>query len=247
MAVSLLSSLQRRLSRKLHLWVIVALFVLITTLHYAEQIGLPWAMPPSYHFGLTRHVLDRILFLLPVIYTGYVFGPITGYGVCCAALLVMFLRAIAVSPAPGDALLETLAVTLVGALTNAMVGKRAKEKKILLGALVKSQTANVLLRHTRSAGGGEVSGREGADMAKSSNEEEAQLGPIQAQIEALFSKVERLEEREDKRDGEIVLTAYLERRLKALEEAMNRLEGELRKIGENLALTSSPEDSISAL
>ena len=245
MAVSTLSNLQRRLSRRFHLWVILALVALVTILHYAAQMGLPWTMPPSYHFGLTRHVLDRILFLLPVIYAGYVFGPIAGYGSCFAALLIMFPRAIAVSPAPGDALLEILTVTLVGALANALVGKRAKEAKKLLGALVESQATNVLLRYTRPAGDFEVPGREGAEMAKSSNQEEARLGPLQAQLEDLLSKVESLEEREGERDGEIVQAADLERRLKALEEAMNRLEGELRKIGENLALTSPRKDSIS--
>ncbi|MFH1088053.1 MAG: hypothetical protein V1737_05650 [Chloroflexota bacterium] len=139
LATSRVSNLHMKLLgrlRMLHPWVILALFALITAMHYAEQAGLPWCTPPSYHFGLTRHALDRILFLVPLIYIGYAFGPVAGYFGCLAAFLIMLPRAIAISPAPVDALLEILGVVLVATLANALLGKGAKARERLLKALV---------------------------------------------------------------------------------------------------------------
>ncbi|MDP3063715.1 MAG: PAS domain S-box protein [Chloroflexota bacterium] len=93
---------------------IVALFTIVSVLHYAEQLRIPWSTPPSGHFGFTRHAVDRVLFLVPIGYAGFVFGAMGGIAAVVAALLLMLPRAILISPAPYDALVETLVVSSIG-------------------------------------------------------------------------------------------------------------------------------------
>ena len=45
----------------------------LSLVHYVEQLGIA-GTPPSYHFGLARHSIDRILFLVPAVYAGFIFG-----------------------------------------------------------------------------------------------------------------------------------------------------------------------------
>ena len=107
-----------RIIRNRHFWLILALFTFCSVLHYAELIGIVGTTAPSFHFGLTRHTLDRILFLLPIIYSAYVFGLTGGLATSFATLLVLLPRATLISPAPADAILETVGVILVGALAS---------------------------------------------------------------------------------------------------------------------------------
>ncbi|MBN1863114.1 MAG: hypothetical protein JW790_05670, partial [Dehalococcoidales bacterium] len=91
-------------------WVIVIFFTLACVLHYSEVIGVPGTVYPSSHFGLSRHTLDRILFLVPIINATFLFrrkGALISSG---AALAVMLPRAILISAVPQDALLETFGV-----------------------------------------------------------------------------------------------------------------------------------------
>lgn len=115
--------------RSSHFWAISAILVFLTLVHYAEQTGISGTTSPSIHFGLTRHALDRILFLLPVMYSGFVFGFIPGIAVCFLTMLIMLPRAAFLSPASPDALLETFAVTVVGIIACQWLGIRAKERE----------------------------------------------------------------------------------------------------------------------
>jgi len=136
-----------RIVRSGHFWLILAIFALCSILHYAEQIGIIGTVPPSSHFGLTRHALDRILFLLPIIYSAFVFGLAAGLATSFAALVVMLPRALFISPAPADALLETFGVLVVGALASLWLWTRAREKEKTQAALAELQSAHELLQH----------------------------------------------------------------------------------------------------
>jgi len=96
--------------------------------------------------------LDRILFLIPIIYSAYVFGLTGGLGISFAALLVMLPRATLISPAPADAILETVGVILVGALASLWSWTLAKAKGKTEAALAQLKSAHeVLQRYVQSA------------------------------------------------------------------------------------------------
>ena len=133
-------------------WLIAVAFALCSIFHYAEQLGFMGTTPPSENFGLTRHALERILFLVPVIYAAYIFGVRVGFAVCIAAFIVMLPRATYLSPSISDAILETCGVTAVGALATLWLGTRTREEEISQKALKELQrTHEVLQYYVRSA------------------------------------------------------------------------------------------------
>jgi len=141
-----------KILRSPHLWLIVSTFTLLSLFHYVEQMGIADTTSPSVHFGLTRHALDRTLFLLPIIYSGFVLGLAAGLATCFAALLVMLPRAIFLSPASRDALFEVGAVITVGIVACLWLWIRAKEKERFRAALADLESAHQLLQHyVRSA------------------------------------------------------------------------------------------------
>ncbi len=119
-------------------WVLVALLVLITILHYAEVVKYPaFVVGLLSAIGITRHALDRILFLFPIILAGYAFGWRGAVTVSFITLAIMLPRAILVSPVPKDALLETGAVFIVGIVLGfgfALL-RREREHRLRLAAL----------------------------------------------------------------------------------------------------------------
>ena len=136
-----------KIQRSHHFWLILIVFALCSLLHYVEQMGIGGTIAPSLHFGLTRHALDRILFLLPIIYSGFVFGLTAGLATCFAALLVMLPRAIFISPVPQDALFEVGGVLVVGGLACRWLWTRAKEREKFRAALEELDSAHQLLQH----------------------------------------------------------------------------------------------------
>ncbi len=135
-----------RIPRSGHFWLIIALFVLCCILHYAEQIGIMGTEPPSGHFGLTRHALERILFLVPIIYSAYVFGLTAGLFTCLAALAAMLPRAIFISPALADALLESGGIAVIGVLASLGLWRLTKEKEKAQAYLGELQSAHKILQ-----------------------------------------------------------------------------------------------------
>ena len=98
--------------RSAHFWVILTVLAGLGVLHYIEELGLVGASP-SLHFGLERHAMDRILFLLPIVYALFVFGVGSGVAASSVALSFMLPRAIIWSPNPRDALFEIACVMLI--------------------------------------------------------------------------------------------------------------------------------------
>lgn len=135
-----------KLLRNRHFWVILILFVLVSLHHYVQQIGIA-GPETSGILGTSRHAFDRILFLLPIIYSGFVFGLVAGLATAFAALLVMLPRAILVSPVPLDALLETAGVLTVGVLACSWLWTRSKERAKTEAALEALKTTHGVLQH----------------------------------------------------------------------------------------------------
>jgi PAS domain S-box-containing protein len=139
------------LIRNRNFWLILAIFLAICVLHYAELLGITGTLYPSFHFGLTRHALDRILFLLPIIYSVFAFGRKGALITSFAALAAMLPRAIIMSPVPIDAILETGFVLTMGVLASWGIWTRAEEKDKTEAALAELQSAHKILQHSVQA------------------------------------------------------------------------------------------------
>jgi glucose-6-phosphate-specific signal transduction histidine kinase len=109
-----LSQLTRNIRRP-GFWFIFALLVLITLLHYGQDLGFSlFHAPIMADLGLDRHAFERILYLVPIVLAGFVFSWRGAFVTSLIALAGMLPRAIFISPHPLDALLETAAVFTVG-------------------------------------------------------------------------------------------------------------------------------------
>jgi len=105
-----------------HFWLLVAMFVFGALLHYSDLIGLP-------EFGPSRHTMERVLFLLPITYGGFIYGLRGGLISLGVAALIMLPRAIFMSPAPVDALTETILVLVTGGLIDTWFHGYEREKE----------------------------------------------------------------------------------------------------------------------
>jgi PAS domain S-box-containing protein len=134
------------IARNRHLWIILLVFVLISIHHYVRQMGLTGPDAVGL-FGTSRHAFDRIIFLIPIIYSGYIFGLAGGLGTALAAAFVMLPRAILVSATPLDAALETAGVLTVGLLATLWLWTRAKERATTEAALEQLRSTHGILQH----------------------------------------------------------------------------------------------------
>ncbi len=104
-----------RVIRRPGFWFIVAVMILITIPYYGEEI-----VHPSFIYNimtdlnLSRHAFERILYLAPIVWAGFLFGWRGSFITSLAALALMLPRAIAISQYPREALVETGAVFVLG-------------------------------------------------------------------------------------------------------------------------------------
>jgi PAS domain S-box-containing protein len=112
-----------------HFWAVVILFAIVIALHYPQQL-LSTSSPSLFSFlGLSRHAIERILLLVPVSYAAFVFGTKAGLVSLTVAAVIMLPRVFLLSEYLPDALLETIAVILIGGLINLWFDGYRKEKK----------------------------------------------------------------------------------------------------------------------
>jgi PAS domain S-box-containing protein len=119
-------------------WLILVLLVLISLPYYGEVIHYPSFLTNLLaNIGLDRHAFERILYLVPVIWAGFVFGWKGAFATSIIALGCMLPRALFISPEPKDAISETAAVFILGdmiAFGFAALG-RQREQRVYLSAL----------------------------------------------------------------------------------------------------------------
>jgi len=129
----------RRLASERSLWIILAMLGILTLLHYFRpQVKL---FPDGF---LERHAMERIAFLLPVASATFAFGQTGGLATLSAAILIMLPRVFWISAYQGDALLETMAVGLVGYLVIWMIATQDREKRLRQEAVSRLRTINVI-------------------------------------------------------------------------------------------------------
>jgi len=97
-----------------HFWIIIALFGIITLFLYRDVIWTGGFQSDFYLLNLSRHTIERNLFLLIALYTGFVFGILPTLIVIGASLLVMLPQALLYTTNHSDAILEVILVTIAG-------------------------------------------------------------------------------------------------------------------------------------
>jgi len=111
-------------------WLLIASFSVITFFQYAEELNLPSSFANlNENIGLTRYSLERILYLLPIIWAGILFGGRVGAATAVLAMICMLPRGIFISSSPEDAIVESIAVFLIGGLAVFLLESLRKERK----------------------------------------------------------------------------------------------------------------------
>jgi len=101
--------------KKPSFWLIFLTLLLLTVLHYREALGYPQFLSDVMsEMGITRHSFERILYLAPIVWSGFLFGRAGVLAASVVALICMLPRALMTSDHPTDATLETLAVFVLG-------------------------------------------------------------------------------------------------------------------------------------
>lgn len=96
-------------------WLILLLLILITIPHYAEALAFPLFITELIsEFDLNRHAFERILYLAPIVWGGFIFGWRGSAAISLMALALMLPRALFISEHIIDALFEASAVFIVG-------------------------------------------------------------------------------------------------------------------------------------
>lgn len=104
-----------RIIRKPGFWLILLVLVLITLPHYAETLKHPAFLSQlTANIGLDRHAFERILYLAPIVWAGFLFGWRGAFITSLAALAGMLPRAVFISLHPTDALFESGAIFIIG-------------------------------------------------------------------------------------------------------------------------------------
>jgi PAS domain S-box-containing protein len=112
-----------------HFWLILALFALCVTMLYPEFIGLPSFISPSAMLGLSRHTIENLLFLLVILYSGFIFGLIGGLVASFVAFVAMLPQVITVSINRNDAFVEVALIVVIGVFSSIWFKIRDHENK----------------------------------------------------------------------------------------------------------------------
>jgi len=122
--------------RNPHLWIIIILFVFLTISHFTQLLSqIPFLSDISLPavLEISRHSLERLLYLLMILYAGWTLGIIGSATVWLSSAGAMLVRTFLISLDLRDALLESLAILAIGALAITLMvayrqNKRQREK-----------------------------------------------------------------------------------------------------------------------
>jgi signal transduction histidine kinase len=138
------SPLESRLKRVLShrsFWILAAMMGGLGLIHYfTPQVRfLPMVSHP-----MGRHAVERIIFILPVAGATFAFGQTGGLVALVSAVLIMLPRAVLMSPYPADALVEIVAIGIVGYLVIWMIETQEREKRLRQEAVSRLKTVNTV-------------------------------------------------------------------------------------------------------
>jgi PAS domain S-box-containing protein len=113
--------------RNPHLWVIIVLFVFLTISHFTHILSHIPVLTAV--LELSRHSLERFLYLLLMLYAGWTLAMVGGTAIWLSSAAAMLLRTFLISPDFRDALLESLSALAVGALAIILIASYRQNKR----------------------------------------------------------------------------------------------------------------------
>lgn len=139
------SSPRRNRSRQIvinrNFWILAVMMIGLTLLHYFTPQVRPIPLTP---FFMERHAVERIVFLMPIAGATFAFGQVGGFVTLILAVLIMLPRVFFMTPYPGDALVETAAVGVVGYFVIWMIETQENEKRLRQKAVLRLRTINAV-------------------------------------------------------------------------------------------------------
>ena len=114
----------------------------ITSIHYLTPQTR--SLLPSVELSLSRHTVERILFVLPVAAATFLFGQTGGMLTLTLAMLIMLPRVVWLSARPMDAMVETVATGIVGYLIIWMVKTEESERSLRQEAVARMRSFNAM-------------------------------------------------------------------------------------------------------
>ena len=117
--------------RNPHLWIIIVLFVFLTISHFTQllsqisvfdKISIPAALE------LSRHSVERLLYLSLILYAGWTLGIVGSAALWLSSAVAMLLRTFLISLDFRDALLESVASLVIGALAITLMAAYRQNK-----------------------------------------------------------------------------------------------------------------------
>jgi len=131
----------KRIIRTRLFWIVAVMLAVSTFFHYfSPQIRYP----PLASFPLTRHAIERIIFILPAAGAAFAFGQAGGLMTLVIAILIMLPRVFLISAYPMDSFVETMSVAVVGYLVIWMIETQEKEKRLRQKAIEELETVNAI-------------------------------------------------------------------------------------------------------
>lgn len=106
------------------------MFIIGIILHYPQQILRIEAESIFSFVGMTHFAVERILFLIPITYTGMYFGMKAGLISLAPVVAIILPRVFITSEFLTEAVLETIIVVILGVLVNLWFGTRRKENEL---------------------------------------------------------------------------------------------------------------------
>jgi len=110
--------------RIFHTCVLTFVFLLLSLLYYNERLaGIPiiGQLAPVSFLGLSSYAIERIIFVLLIVYAGWSLGIWFGIATLVASALVIIPRAILISPNPIEATIDCVAVLTIGGLGISLI------------------------------------------------------------------------------------------------------------------------------
>ncbi len=132
----------------LQFWSIAIIFLLITLHHYDNLTSFRLFGEPDLPLGLTRHTIDRILYLLPIALSSLAFGSRGGKITVVAAFLVMLPRAFFISPYGTSSFWEVIMITLIGSFVPFWIDHYRRQGQQLEATIEKLESTERKLHTT---------------------------------------------------------------------------------------------------
>ncbi|MBN1692108.1 MAG: PAS domain S-box protein [Dehalococcoidales bacterium] len=105
--------------RKPGFWLILAVMVLITVPHYSSSLQHPGFISQLMaDLNITRHTFERILYLAPIIWAGFLFGWWGAFITSLAAIACMVPHVVIYSTPPWQSAFEIGAVVIIGCVIS---------------------------------------------------------------------------------------------------------------------------------